>query len=276
MFCIFALIFTKVILLFNPLIQFIMGKVVGLIGAASGKIGNIVYAVTNGIQVARVYQPVVSNPKSSLQNVQRAKGNLAGRMSSFVPRTAIMGLGNNNRMRRGEFLRNLLKEAVVSKTAENYEAKIKNDKVIFSKGHVTLSVFNPSISTTVNTVDVTVSGVSIIPVNEYEAAQTRLVVMVYDSTTYELIECVTKILTKPQQGATATTQILINNPEGFIADVYAIPMSTMDGSAVTVSTDMANLSDDDIAALLSVNKTAVVFEYGKSVLLGQSSFTPAP
>lgn len=255
-----------------------MGKVVGLIGAASGKVGNIVYAVTNGIQVARVYQPIVSNPKSGLQSMQRAKGNLAGRISSFTPRTAIMGLGTNNRARRGEFLRNILKKAVVVSTASGYEAKIDNPDVMFSRGSVILSVINASVNTANNSIAVTLSGPAstIIPAEEYAAMQTRLVAMVYDSTSQELVEVVTAIANKPTQGGTAATALNTAHPSGYYVDVYAIPMSTADGSAVSIDSGLAMKDDETIAAALSVNANAIVFNYGRSVLIASGQYTPAP
>ena len=255
-----------------------MAKVVGLVGSASGKIGNVVYAVTNGIQVARVYQPVVSNPKSALQNMQRAKGNLVGRISSFVPRTAIMGLGNNNRIRRGEFLRILLKAAFVALYDGAYQAKVASEDVIFSKGAVPISVVTPSFTATGNNINITLYGPTdtAISAADYAAMQTRLVVMVYDATSQELVEVVTKIVNKPDQGASSITNILVAHTAGYVAKVYAIPMSTADGSSVSIDTSIATLSDNDIAAKLNVNGNAVVFTYGKSVLLGQATYTPVP
>lgn len=54
-----------------------MAKAVGLIGSLKGKVGNTVFATRRGIQVARVYQPVVAQPKSARQQLSRAKLALA-------------------------------------------------------------------------------------------------------------------------------------------------------------------------------------------------------
>ena len=253
-----------------------MGKVVGLVGSASGKIGNLVYAVTNGIQTARVYQPNVSNPKTSLQTAQRSKANLAGRISSFTPRTALYGLGNNNRIRRGEFLRNILKESTVSIVDNEYNAKIADEKLIFSKGSVELSVYNPSFAAVAGALTITLSGYSTerIPADLYAPKQTRLVIMVYDAITQDLVEVVTRIATKPRQEYTANTVIPISRQGGYTAVVYAIPMTTEDGSSVSISTELAVKSDNDIAAALSVNRNAVIFNYGNSMMIGQASYTP--
>lgn len=50
-----------------------MAKIVGLVGSGHGKLGNTVMTVRRGTQIARVYQPVVANPKSARQQFSRAK-----------------------------------------------------------------------------------------------------------------------------------------------------------------------------------------------------------
>jgi len=50
-----------------------MGKLVGLVGSITNKIGTFVFSTWKGIQVARAYQPNVSNPKSTGQIAQRTK-----------------------------------------------------------------------------------------------------------------------------------------------------------------------------------------------------------
>lgn len=254
-----------------------MGKVVGLIGSASGKIGNIVYAVTNGIQTARVYQPVVSNPKSVGQSLQRAKGNLAGRLSSFVPRTAIFGLGRNARIRRAEFLRNILKEADAVEIDGRYVAKIDPAAVMFSKGDVLLPVTLGSITAASHSVVVELIGVAdtVLAPASYASRNVRLVTMVYEKDSSNLVEVSTKLATMPVQGATATTTMQIAYAGSYDVYVYGIPMSTEDGTAASVDTSVVGLDDDDIAATLSVNGNAVVFNYGRSSYMGVSNFTQA-
>lgn len=255
-----------------------MGKVVGLVGAASGKIGNIVYAVTNGIQTARVYQPIVSNPKSNGQSLQRAKGNLAGRISSFVPRTAIMGLGVNNRQRRGEFLRNLLKMATTTFEQNSYVAKIQPADVLFSKGSVVSPVLVANVTAANHLVSVVLSAPSstIIEPSFYDSHLVRVVIMVFEKNTSNLMEVSTKMAVMPAQGSTATTSIQVAYNGDYDAFAYVIPMSTDDGSAASITTSMVNLDDDKIAAALSKNESAVVFNYGRSVYGGTATYTSQP
>lgn len=252
-----------------------MGKAPNGLGKFSGKVGGVVFAISNGEQIVRAYQPVVTNPKSSLQMIQRAKGNLTGRISSFVPKTAIMGLGNNNRRRRAEFLRQILRNTNVTQSGNSYNAKIDDDDVLFSKGSVITSVTNPYIVANPASMTVGLYGTNTMTPEEYASHLTRLVVMVYDSTTQELVEVVTKMAITPDADSSSNTYVTISHPAGYDAVVYAIPMRTEDGSAATITTDDAMKSDDDIAALLTKNANAIVFDYGKSYVLGQANYTPS-
>lgn len=255
-----------------------MAKMYGLGGVLSGKLGNTVLAVYNGVQVARQYQPIVANPKSAGQLAQRAKGNLVGRLSSFVPKAAIFGLGGNSRARRGEFLREALKAARVTSVGGQFVAKIDNFNLLFSKGATRLSVWSPVLSAVQNFVSVTLTGTSASAMTpeEYASMVTRLVVVVYRDIDNKIVEVSTRIAVKPDQGQTAVTGIPIAFEGGFTANVYAIPMSTADGSAISIDTDLAYLDDQQIAAALTANSSSLVFSYGQSLFMGTTSFTPAP
>lgn len=61
-----------------------MAKIYGLQGVLSGKLGNSVFAVRNGEQIARQFQPVVSNPSTSAQVGARAKLKLMSQLSAVM------------------------------------------------------------------------------------------------------------------------------------------------------------------------------------------------
>lgn len=61
-----------------------MSKLYGLQGYITGKLGNTVFAVRNGQQVARMYNPVVSNPKTDAQIEVRSKLKLLSQLSSSI------------------------------------------------------------------------------------------------------------------------------------------------------------------------------------------------
>lgn len=65
-----------------------MGKTVNVIGGLKGKVGNFVYQIRRGVQIARVYQPVVANPNTKRQELSRSKMALAGE----VCRSMLLGL----------------------------------------------------------------------------------------------------------------------------------------------------------------------------------------
>ena len=67
-----------------------MAKIYGLFGSMTGKVADVVMCVRNGEQIARKYQPIVSNPKSVKQTQNRAKLKLASQLSAvFAPVIAI-------------------------------------------------------------------------------------------------------------------------------------------------------------------------------------------
>lgn len=262
--------------LYNPLKFNVMGKNVGLIGSVSGKVGNVVYSVQGGTQTVRAYQPSVSNPKSAGQQRQRAKGNAAGRISSFVPSEALMGLGQNGRMRRGEFLRILLKSAVVAQVADGYTAKVNVGDIIFSKGSVLPSVTLGSITPAAGSVSVSLTGVgtSIMPAEEYGQHATRLVALVYQGAENRLVACSTVLAVTPDQGAAAVTTMPLGVQGDYSVYVYAIPMKAASRGRLTVTTEMVFLTDNELTALLGVGDGSL-FLYGLSGILGNANFTQA-
>ena len=255
-----------------------MAKSSNGLGKFSGKLGGAVFVIRNGKQIVREYNPRPSNPKSALQLQQRAKGNLAGRISSFIPKTAIMGLGVNGIRRRSRFNQLLLKGANVTMIDGNYSAKIPWENVIFSEGSV-VAPFRPQgigAATSGNGIQIDLKGAdeSVVPSDIYESMTARVVVMVYDTKSQELVEVQTRIINKPTQSQTAGTFVSVVHPAGYTAACFLIPMSSADGSALSIDAGMAMKDDTSIAALLSTNENAIVFDYGRSVFIGQTTFTP--
>lgn len=61
-----------------------MAKIYGLFGSMTGKLADTVMAVRNGEQIARKYQPVISNPSTAAQVAQRAKLKLLSQLSAVM------------------------------------------------------------------------------------------------------------------------------------------------------------------------------------------------
>lgn len=245
------------------------------LGKFSGKLGGAVFVIRNGKQIVREYNPRPMNPKSALQLQQRAKGNLAGRISSFVPKAAIFGLGTNAIERRSRFNKILLDAAQVTLINNEYQAKVPWENVLFSEGSAPRTLVLTDSRTSPNAIVATFARVSGIPDDVYNASMARIVVMVYDNASQQLVEVVTKIVTKPDASENHVgTTVPIGYQKAFVAALFIVPMSTSDGSRVAISTDMATKDDAAIAASLSANGSAVVFNYGHSSFLGQVSYVP--
>jgi len=61
-----------------------MAKIYGLFGSMTGKLADTVMSVRNGEQIARKYQPIVSNPSTPAQVAQRAKLKLLSQLSAVM------------------------------------------------------------------------------------------------------------------------------------------------------------------------------------------------
>lgn len=124
-----------------------MAKIYGINGKITGKVGNTVFAVDGGIQVARQYNPIVANPRTALQVSQRQRVALAGQISKAIPFVAIEGLGGNKRQRRSALLSNLIKDAVkTSASSEGFVKMVAANAIRFSKGDVVLPDVNMAVT----------------------------------------------------------------------------------------------------------------------------------
>lgn len=61
-----------------------MAKIYGLFGAMTGKVADVVMVVRNGEQIARKYQPVVTNPSTTAQVAVRARLKLMSQLAAVM------------------------------------------------------------------------------------------------------------------------------------------------------------------------------------------------
>lgn len=61
-----------------------MAKIYGINGVITGKLGAAVYAVRNGEQISRQYQPIVANPQTAGQIAARAKLKMLSQLSAVM------------------------------------------------------------------------------------------------------------------------------------------------------------------------------------------------
>lgn len=253
-----------------------MAKVVGLVGSVSGKIGNFVYAVSNGQQTARVYQPNVANPKSGLQRLQRAKGNLIGQISKITPWQILTGLGTSKKERRARFLQLCLRKAT-SMIAQNSPggivAKLNASDFIFSEGAVIPIYSVTSATTSENAVNITLTRDSNATSAEIESKGCLVVATVMsDSGNYEFV--IYKMLT-PSDVTSATTSVVLNFPTigSYEINVYTAPFATLDGRSLrSVAYDLEGISGD-FQALMQYNPAAIPLIWGNSKLEVQRTFS---
>lgn len=103
------------------------------LGQFRGKVGGQVLQVLNGKQVVKSYQPVVSNPNTSLQQAQRAKMSLCGQISKFTSNDALVAFdGATKSLRRGAYVRMLMSRATYSQSSK--EAALSIPNLEFSSG----------------------------------------------------------------------------------------------------------------------------------------------
>lgn len=117
-----------------------MAKFIGVIGAVRGKVGTMVFSKgENGVSYGKAYQPSVANPRTPAQLSQRAKANIAGRISKAATAEMIAALGSSKRWNRSEFCSEILKGAVVTVSNGEYVASVAPEAIIFSRGAETLN-----------------------------------------------------------------------------------------------------------------------------------------
>lgn len=247
------------------------------LGQFSGKVGGVVFAVYNGEQIVRQYQPKVLNPKSSRQQLQRAKGNLVGRISQIVPWQILQGMGSNRRERRANFLRVALNLASASPMADNLRnisATLANENFIFSRGAVvptigvgTMSAIDNKISVTlgkfggVTDEDFATSGVLVVAV--LKSADGR-----YESIYYRFVSA------EEFEGNTMVVEFSHASEGAHSVSVYTAPFKTTDGSSLRTRTEQLTGNANGLNALLINNPSAIPLEWGDSVFIATASYTP--
>lgn len=255
-----------------------MAKMYGLGGVLSGKLGNTVLAVKSGIQIARQYQPVVRNPKSSAQQMQRAKANLVGRVSQITPWQVLMGLGSSKSNRRSRFLKVLMNNATsgyVAGSSTEISAKLEPQDLVFSEGAIYPIFVLNTVSVSATTVSISVTRRPGVSNEEFYASGVMFVaVLMQASGMYE------SVLFESLAGADATAgtnvvEISHASEGAFTAFVYMVPFSTLDGSNLATKTEQLVGDNTGLSAILTTNPAAVPVVWGQSLYISQQSFNPA-
>lgn len=249
------------------------------LGQFSGRVGGVVYAVQAGRQVVRAYQPNVSNPKSTAQSIQRAKGNLVGRISKITPWQILEGLGDNKFNRRSRFLRLLLRKVTAGQAAgdpSTFNAKLADNDFVFSEGNV-IPLYTISGTPTLAS---TVASVSLIPSEavtaSLRASQGVLIVLVIKNQLSGWYEVQYRFLTPDNLSETTTQVQFAHRAESrYDACFYMAPFATVDGSKLRTRTGVLTSTATSLDALLEVGDGAAPVVWGSSFLLSSASFPTA-
>lgn len=246
-----------------------MGKATSGLGQFTGKVGSVVFSVSDGEQVVKAYQPNVKNPRTSAQLIQRAKINVAGKLSSIVPQSAILGLKGSGRKRRGVFLGSLLRSAQVTETNGNYVANINPADIVLSQG-VAVPCVNVTATYEDGAITLSVTKNGALNESEYSRSSAKYVVIGISNETGYYDFVAEGIVNKPEFSSTsAVTQgviVLNDNEHSYL--VYVIPTTLKDGFGTSVVAGALNYVNNAVSSELSVNESSAVEQYGNSLYVG--------
>lgn len=251
-----------------------MGKIAGLSGTLSGKIGTMVFTKgEGGVSYAKSYQTQVANPRTKAQLIQRAKMNLTGRISELVP-NRILALGEVSRRRnRSAFNKSLLSLITVDTSDPSvYQAAIDPENIVFAKGAETIhaGMSTPSLQSKNVSMTLTLQDAEL--ANRYGE---RIVVMVTttdDKGGIAGVAYADVILTD-----TSNVQVQIELPfelaDGDMVTVSRSPFVLSQEGAGIVTTGVYNNATDALASILSNPRN--VRGWGFTLPVMKSVFTEA-
>ena len=254
-----------------------MAKIYGLNGVLRGKQGNNVFSVQNGTQVVKAYQPVVSNPRTTRQQFQRAKLALAGKMSGVTPYAALQGLsGESKRDKRATFVANIVRHSTVTSSGGVLTASINYDDVIYSVGSVPQHSSTPSFTArwgsgaiSINTITVTVSSgtlPSYAPSNYSEL----FVIAMYDANNFSLDAV--RVFERP--ASSDSYDFRVGDQRAVIFVGYVIPFIRTSRTSLPVLSDLGGTETD---ATVSSSQTSVISgaEWGRSIRFQTTALQPS-
>lgn len=252
-----------------------MAKIYGISGAMTGKRGADVFAVTNGIQTFRQYQPIVANPRTAAQLTQRCKMNVAGRLTKLVSKSLLKAMNMaNNRKNRSEFNKGLIKAVVVTNpTKDEFLGSLNPADVKFSRGaaYAKASVTTPAaISGNALTIGMTLGDAT--AAGKYAE---RIIVVVQNTSATNGAEAV--IYRDQYFDDTTAKSISMQLPDGMVSAeqviVYRVPIDLTE-EGMSVATSGNNYADGNITGLLE-GTAGLVRDYGETIYYDTLPFTAA-
>ena len=250
-----------------------MGKIQGIAGYISGKIGSVVFMKgTDGQTYGRTYVANPANPKTVPQLQQRSKMNLVGRISSVTPKSLLASLGMGGRKNRSAFSKNLLNDSVVVLENDQYVAKVNPKAFIYARGAETLraTAQTPVVEAGQVRVSLTLSDAEF--ANKYGERIAVVVIVPEENGGKSTVQYKDIILT----GTVATeVSIPIGVPirENDLVCVYRAPFVLDERGLASRTSGLYNNTTDFVAALLTSGEG--FRGWGESSLIYASVFTQA-
>lgn len=245
------------------------------LGQFSGRVGGVVYAVQAGRQVVRAYQPIVSNPKSTAQSIQRAKGNLVGRISKITPWQILEGLGDNKFNRRSRFLKLLMQKVTAGQAAgdpSKFNAKLSDADFVFSEGVVVPLYGVSDVTATDRAVSFVIKRAAGVSVDD-AASQGLLVVVVIKQSTGVWEEVLYRFFGPDVLGSEPLQVSISHRTEGdYTAVVYGAAFASADGSKLPTRSGDLTSTVTSLDALLEVGTAASSVVWGSSELLSRRTY----
>lgn len=250
-----------------------MAKAVGFIGTISGKSGNLVFAKgANGQTIMRPYQPVVYNPKSSGQSLQRSKMCLAAALSKVCPSEMLVSLSLGRKLaNRSFFTRNVLRRAASNYDSPTsaYQASILADEIIFGRGAETTRVTMASATITATKVTV-VLNTSAVSSADLGKVGVRLIAVAANKDGGQSFTG-TGYADFVVDSASASVSVDVSVPQltankDYVA-LYMVPFRLTDEAAQQYSTSSGYAEASSVLQVIMASETSTVKSWGDSTLI---------
>lgn len=111
-----------------------MAKGYGLSGKIQGKLGSKVYRIEAGEQIISEYNPNKQDAKTEKQIIQRTKMLEANAVSKRFPWECIVGYSTNKSKARNAFVKDIIKNTVVTKNNDSYIGLVNLGDISLSNG----------------------------------------------------------------------------------------------------------------------------------------------
>lgn len=214
-------------------------KLTGITGTGSGKLGSSVFATVAGQQIVRQYQPVVANPSTVAQTVQRARLKLASQLASQL--AAVIAIPRSGlRSSRNLFIKRNF-DAIIG---TNTGAQISYENVQLTLGSTGLPAVTAQRSES--------AGLVVQLVEDATSSVSRVVYIIFKKTTEEQLQLVASsiIIDATDLGTFPAT---FPNIEGELV-IYAYGMKDLSATARAKYGDLSVSNGEDLASLI-LNRT---------------------